>query len=298
MNIPERIIDAHHHLWDLDICHYPWLMEKGVKRFFGDPAPIQKNYLPPDFRQDFGDLPVRKSVHIQVGVDESDAINETVWLQNMAQQFDLPHAIVAFADLTASDLAKNLDAHGAANNLRGVRQIVGRSSAEDAKTGTSALLDNPVFRAGLILLGKNGLSFDLQLTPPLMERAAELFNSTPETPLALCHCGSLSDFSPEGVQQWGHGLHQLARHDNILCKISGFGMFDHNWSEDSIRDYVRRAIDIFGPGRVAFGSNFPVDKLYGSYGDVMGSYLEITADFSDSERDAMFHDNAAKFYRI
>ena len=47
-----QFIDAHHHLWDLNHCHYPWLMARGERRFFGDPTPIQKNYLPEDFLEE------------------------------------------------------------------------------------------------------------------------------------------------------------------------------------------------------------------------------------------------------
>lgn len=298
MTAPAQIIDAHHHLWDLSHCHYPWLMERGERRFFGNPEPIQKNYLTADFTADHGDLPIVKSVHIQVGVQEKDAIKETLWLQNVADKSGFPHAIVAFSDLTSPDLEAQLDAHGRAANLRGIRQIVGRSAEEDAKTSTSALLSDPPFAAGLKLLAKRKLSFDLQLTPPLMDAAARLFCSIPETPLALCHCGSPSDFSVEGIEQWQSGLKAFANHENMICKISGFGMFDHDWTVDTIRDHVLRVIDIFGPNRIAFGSNFPVDKLYASYGDVMGAYLKITEGFSDGERQAMFHDNAANFYRI
>ena len=67
---PLPIIDAHHHLWDLSVCHYPWLMARGKKRFFGDPTPIQKNYLPQDLRQDALGFDIVNSVHIQVGVAE------------------------------------------------------------------------------------------------------------------------------------------------------------------------------------------------------------------------------------
>ena len=298
MNSPARIIDAHHHLWDLSHCHYPWLMERGVKRFFGDPAPIQQDYLPVDFVADHDGLPISHSVHIQVGVSEEDAVKETLWLQDCSDQYGFPGAIVAFCDLTSPDFQEQLDAHNQAANLRGVRQIVGRSAEEDAKTGSSALLNDPKFAARVRALGKRGLSFDLQLTPPLMQAAAELFNRVPETPVALCHCGSLSDFSPDGLAQWRSGLEALSEHPNMICKISGFGMFDHDWTVDSIRDSVLRVIDIFGSDRVAFGSNFPVDKLYASYAETFGAYLKITEGFSESERQSMFHDVAEQFYRM
>lgn len=140
------IVDAHHHLWDLDACRHTWLAERGVVRFFGDPAPIQKNYHVSDLREDFGKLPIKKSVHIQVGVEVDDSINETDWLQRQADQFGLPTAIIPFCDLTSDTVEADLDAHLAHSAVRGVRQIIGRSAEEDRKTGTSALLGNQEFQ--------------------------------------------------------------------------------------------------------------------------------------------------------
>lgn len=293
-----EIFDAHHHLWDLEACHYPWLMEKGVKRFFGDPAPIQQNYLVSDFKSDFAQLPVKKSVHIQVGVSEEDALKETRWLQSCADEHGFPHAIIAFCDLAKPNVQATLESHQASPNLRGVRQIVGRDAKEDAKLGTNALLANPAFKASLKHLAERNLSFDLQLTPPLLSTAAKLFSELEDVPVALCHAGSLQDFSDEGIALWAEGLKRFAQVPNAICKISGWGMFQQNWSVDSIRGHVLRVIDVFGPNRIAFGSNFPVDKLSASYVDTIGAYLEITSGFSTAERCAMFRDVAATFYRI
>jgi predicted TIM-barrel fold metal-dependent hydrolase len=298
MKTPQRIVDAHHHLWDLKACHYPWLMARGVQRFFGDPTPIQTNYLPADFKADFAGLNVEKSVHIQVGVEETDSVKETLWLDEIAKTHGLPNAIVAFCDLTSPCLTDTLAAHGQSVRLRGVRQIVGRSSREDRLTGSARLLESPDFEAGLKTLARHGLSFDLQLVPNQMQRAAALFRRIPELRVALCHCGSLNDRSLQAVLEWEAGLRALSGLENLICKISGFGMYDHTWTAAGIRRFVLTAIDIFTPRRVAFGSNFPVDKLYASYGATMGAYIDITSDFSTSEREAMFAANAEAFYRI
>ena len=295
---PEKIIDAHHHLWDLSEMRHTWLAEKDVVRFFGDPAPIQKNYHVPDFKADIGDLPVVASVHIQCGVALDDSVKETEWVQAQSGAHGLANAIVAFCDLTKDDAQADLDAHQHFGNLRGVRQIVGRSAEEDAKLGTNALLEDKAFKHRLKTLVDQKLSFDLQLTPPLMKSAARLFKSVENVPLALCHAGSPGDFSKAGMKEWLGGLKDFAEHGNMICKLSGFGMFEHDWTLASIRGKVLRAIDIFGPQRIAFGSNFPVDKLHASYADTMGAYLTLTEDFSPGERDAMFHDTAAQFYRI
>ena len=298
MSLPERIVDAHHHLWDLSHCHYPWLMEKGVRRFFGDPAPIQKNYLAEDFRADIGDLPVVKSVHIQVGVTPEDAVKETAWLQATGEAHGFPHAIVAFTDLTAPDLEDQLDTHARHDRLRGVRQIVGRSAEEDRRTGTRGLLSDPAFLDGLRTLAARDLSFDLQLTPPLMQAMADLLEQVPDLKVALCHAGSPSDFSHEGLAEWHAGLARLACLPNLICKLSGFGMFQPNWSAETLRPLVLDAIGAFGPDRIAVGSNFPVDKLASRYDEVFAAFTTIMAEFTAEAREAMFAGCAERFYRI
>lgn len=292
------IVDAHHHLWDLNACRHTWLAERGVVRFFGDPAPIQKNYHVGDLKTDFGALPVKKSVHIQVGVEVDDSLTETAWLQRQSDQHGLPSAIIPFCDLTHDALSEALEAHAAHQDLRGVRQIIGRSAEEDRKTGTSELLNDPRFKSGLRILADKGLSFDLQLTPPLMKTAAAVFSDVPDLKIALCHCGSLSAFDPDSLSEWKKGLQALAQLPNLICKISGFGMFDHGWTQEGIAPIVHRVIEIFGPERCAFGSNFPVDKLYASYEETMGAYLNICEVYSPEERDAMFRTVAEDFYRI
>jgi predicted TIM-barrel fold metal-dependent hydrolase len=295
---PHKIIDAHHHLWDLDDIKHTWLAERGVTRFFGDPAPIQKNYFVPDFKTDHGDLPVVGSVHVQCGVALEHNVKETEFVQAQSESHGMANAIVAFCDLTQDAAQAELDQQQAFKNLRGIRQIVGRDAVEDAKLGTNALLENPKFKDGLKMLIPRGLSFDLQLTPPLLPAAAKLFKSIEDLPVAICHAGSLQDFSKAGMRDWEAGLKDFAEHGNMICKISGLGMFDHNWTVDSFRERVLRTIDVFGPSRIAFGSNFPVDKLYASYEDTFGAFITLTGGFSQSEQDDMFLNTAKDFYRI
>ena len=297
-SIPAKMIDAHHHLWNLDACAYPWLMEKGKKRFFGDPTQIQKNYLVADYKRDFSPLPIVNSVHVQVGVSPDDAVKETEWLQGRYDSEGYPGAIVAYADLTHADLQQTLMSHLNFENLRGFRQIIGRNSNEDARNNSNQLLESTLFRSGLEELAHQNLTFDLQLTPPLMVEASKVFKSVKGLPVAICHAGSLQDFSETGVRQWKGGLRGFAERENTICKISGFGMFTPRWSREAIKDYVLDAIDIFSPQRIAFGSNFPVDKLHVDYNSLFEAYLSITESFSDDERHQMFYGTAKAFYNI
>jgi len=293
-----QIVDAHHHLWDLDEVHYPWLMARGVKRFFGDPTPIRKNYLAADLRRDAGPLDLLGTVHVQVGTSPGQETAETRWLEATANREGLPSAIVAFCELQRDDLDAQLDAHARASRLRGVRQIVGRSADEDAKTGSGTLLDDPASVAGLGKLAARGLSFDLQLIPAQMLRCADILSRIPDLKVALCHCGSPWDQSVEGLSKWRRRLEVLAENPNVSCKISGLGMFDHDWSVNSIRPIVETCLDVFGVDRCMFGSNFPVDKLHASYTEVWSAYEQLTSSLGADERAGLFIENARAFYRF
>ncbi len=295
------IVDAHHHLWDLRACRYPWLMARGVRRFFGDPTPIQRDYLVADLRADADGLPLAKSVHVQVGAADEDVVAETRWLQRVADDPDsggLPQAIVAFCDLGAANAIDVLDAHRQSRNLRGVRQIVGRSDDEDALTGSGALLESRQFAANLRLLAERDLSFDLQLVPAQALRAARLIGHMPGLRVAVCHCGSPWDRSPEGLAAWRDGLRALAALPGVHCKLSGFGMFDPHWSEASIGPLIDDCVRIFGVQRCMFGSNFPVEKLARSYRELYGAYDRLTRPLGAAPHQDLLAANAERFYRI
>lgn len=288
------MIDAHHHLWDLNAVHYPWLMASGVARFFGDPTPIQRDYLLDEFRSDASAMGVKASVHIQVGAE--DGMAEAQWVQNVADAHpDWPMAQVVFCDLTAPNLDAELEAFQSLSTVRGVRQIVGRAPGEDATTGTSALLDDPRFADGLRAAGQRGLSFDLQLIPELMQKTARVLASAPETKVALCHAGSPHDRSPEGLAEWSRELRALSDLPQVTCKLSGLGMFDHSWTPDSIRPIIETCLEQFGPARCMFGSNFPVDSLYSDYATLFAAHRQIVPVDMHAQ---VFGSTAAAFYGL
>lgn len=287
-------IDAHHHLWDLSAVHYPWLMEAGATRFFGDPAPIRRDFLLRDLRADAGPRGIGASVHIQVGAQ--DPVAEAEWIQSVADENpDWEMAQVVFCDLTAPDLDARLAHFNTLSTVRGVRQIIGRAPGEDMASGTNALLDDPRFLDGLRQLPGYGLSFDLQLLPELMDRAAAVFAEAPDTGVALCHAGSPHDRSEKGLLRWAEALRCLSRQPHITCKLSGLGMFDHDWTTPGIAPIVDTCLDQFGPGRCMFGSNFPVDSLSSGYGDLIDAYEAL---IPDSHHGTVFSETAARFYRM
>jgi len=285
-------IDSHHHLWDLKAVHYPWLMEFGKPRFFGDPTPIQRDYLLEEHRAISQNHGFAASVHIQVGAE--DGLAEARWVDQVARENpDWPMVQVAFCDLTTSDRENQLDQFQALTSVVGMRQIVGRSPEEDAKNGTNALIADPAFRTGLQSLALRGLSFDLQLIPELMEPMGEVLAQVPDLQVVLCHAGSPYDRSSGGIAKWAAGLAHLSALPNVSCKLSGLGMFDHDWNAESVRPIADVVIDQFGPDRVMFGSNFPVCSLSSSFDDLVERHMAIVP---AEHHGKVFHDNAARFY--
>ena len=295
-----QIVDGHHHLWDLEAVDYPWLRARGVRRFFGDPTPIQRNYGVRELRADAAPAAVEilQSVHVQVGCAPGMELAETLWLDSVGTRDGLPTAIIAAVDLTRGDVGDLLAAHAVSPRLRGVRQIVGREPADDARTGCARVLEDPAFLQGLRTLAAHGLSFDLQLTVPLMERVADVLTQVPELPVALCHCGSPWDQTPAGLEVWRQGLNRLARLPRLVCKISGLSMFEPRWTTERFVNLAQTVLGIFGPERCLFGSNFPVDGLHRGYGEIVAATNVALQGFGAAASESVYRDTARRFYRL
>lgn len=293
------IIDPHHHLYDLEHHRYPWLQDGVQPIVFGDYSAIRKSYLIEDFLADCQNQNVVKSVHIDVGYDRTDPVGETRWLQSVADRHGYPHGIVGYADLGLPDVEAVLEGHSSFPNIRGIRHSL-NYHPDPVKTylDRPGITNEPAWRAGYALLRRYNLSFDLQIYYPQMEESYDLARSFPDTQVILDHTGMPVDRSPEDLADWRKAMGRLAEAPNIACKISGLGMCDWTWTAESIRPYVLDAIEIFGVDRCMFASNFPVDKLFSSYDALFGAFKTITESFSADERRKLFHDNAARFYRL
>ena len=261
------MIDAHHHLWDLSAVDYPWLKEKGKKRFFGDPTPIQRDYSIGEHIELAGAHGFKASVHIQLGA--ANALEEAKWVDKIAKQNpSWPMVQVAFCDLSLDECEHQLDELQKISSVVGVRQIIGRSPLEDTISGTNSLLESDAFKAGLQSISDRGLSFDLQIIPELSEQCAAVFSQFQDLRVILCHAGSPYNRSTKGIAAWAEDLKHLSNLENVSCKLSGLGMFEHNWTETSVKPIAKTVINQFGPKRVMFGSNFPVDSLSSSFDDL------------------------------
>lgn len=295
-----RIVDAHHHLWDLEKHYYPWLSPRPLPpAMAGDCLPIAKTYTVEHYLADAEGQNLVKSVHVEAGFDFAAPLAETEWLQGLADRHGFPHAIVAKAELQDPEAEALLAAHKEHANVRGIRHMVSwHEVPKNTFIDRPDLLTDSQWLAGFALLKKYDLSFDLQVYPPQMREAAALAKAHPDTSIILCHTGMPLDRDPDSLALWRDGIKALAAQPNVTVKITGLAMFDHDWTTESFRPYVLETIEAFGPERCMFGSNFPVDKLYSGFAAIYDAFKAITADFSRDEREALFAGNAERIYRI
>jgi predicted TIM-barrel fold metal-dependent hydrolase len=246
-------------------------------------------------------------MHLQAEVDHGiDPVRETAWLASLATDGGAPMVCVGYADLRSPDLDDVLDRHQEYPFFRGIRQHTWRPSASLQEPGASIhevlqanLLDDPAWVAALPRLTQRGLSFDALLLPYQLERAAKVFGDVPELVVVLEHVGVPYELNPAQHEVWRKGMYSFARQvPNSLLKASALTFVSANWSIEPIRSIVNEAIEIFGPDRCMFGSNFPVERKAISYSDLWSAFSDFTADLSQPEQDAMFVENAARAYRL
>lgn len=291
-----RVVDAHVHVLDLATGLYPGF-EKPSVSFIGDNTPICRSYLIDELLAE-GENAIEIAKVVSIEALPTDRLAETRYLQDLADRTEFPQAIVAGADLSLPDVERELEAQSAFGNVRGIRHILNVHPDPAYNYMSEDFLLNAAWRRNFSLLGRFGLSFDMQLYPHQMQDAAQLVAEHPGIQFVINHAGMFAERTLGGWRQWREGMRALAAFDNVAVKISGLGMLDHQWSVESFRPYVLEVLDAFGTRRSIFASNFPVDKLYASYADTWRAFAAIVADLSDDEKTALFAANAERIYRI
>jgi predicted TIM-barrel fold metal-dependent hydrolase len=287
-------IETHHHLWDRGRFHYDWLTDPGWpghNALLGDYKMIRTDIgLPWRFFKEFYGANVTKSVHVEAAYAGPDPVEETVWLDGVAKEFGMPNALVVFCDIEQDDGEAQLDRHLAASDLvRGVRI---RAHPDDP--------DTEAFKRGYKALGERNLSYELNASPGKLLSGRDVAAANPDVQVILGHAGFPVQRDDDYFRQWQSEISELAKVDHVAAKVSGFGMADNHWTIDSIRKWVLHMIEAFGPDRIMFGTNWPVDILYATYLEQTDAYRLILAEagFSREEQEAMLSKNAERFYRI
>jgi len=294
------IIDPHHHLWDLDKHSYTWIRgpEQVDVHIAGKLDPIRKNYLLSDYLNDAKNQTLEKSVHVQAECADG-GVAEAKWVQEIADEHGFPHGIVAHADLSSPDIEDTLKQLSNFQNVRGIRQLLNwHENPQYRFASRPDYLTDPNWQQGYSLLSHYGLHYELHCYHTQFKDAIPLIQAHPKIQVILNHSGCPIDRDEASTAAWKEATRELAKEKNVAVKISGLGMFDHNFTADSIRPYVLHLIDVFGVDRCMFASNFPVDKLLSDYDYLFNTFREVVKDVSASNQRKLFHDNAKKFYRL
>jgi len=292
-----EIIDAHHHIWrrrDL-----PWLDGPMQPRIFGPYEGIRRDYPISEFLADIAGTGITRSVYVQANWAKDRFEDEVAFVQHAADETGFPQGIVGYADFLVDDVRPQLDRLTKYRGMRGLRmQLQWHENPQYRFAAGPDIARNPVFQRNVGRLADYGWTFDLQVFSGQMEGAAELAASAPKVTFILQHAGMLEDLSPDGWARWRSGMRRLAAQPNIVSKLSALGTFIHKNDPDHIAAIVGATLEIFGPTRCLFGSNFPVEKLWTGYADLIAAYRGAIEPLGDDVARAAFHDTAARIYRL
>jgi predicted TIM-barrel fold metal-dependent hydrolase len=294
---PLAIVDAHQHFWNPDLNYHPWLCDEPPIPFrYGDYRPIRRPYLPPEYRADAAPYRVEKSVYVEAEWNPADPVGEMRYIDGLRREHGLPSVAVAQAWLDAADVSAVLEQQAAFSFVRSVRHKPRANRAPgDAAPGG---MTDARWRDGYARLARHGLRLDLQTPWWHLSEAARLATDFPDTQIVLNHTGLPADRSAEGIGGWKRAMRVLAACPNTAVKISGLGQPGRPWTVADQRDIVRTAIDLFGPARCMFASNFPVDSLCASFNTIFGGFRDIVRDLSEAEQGGLFRNNAIRIYAI
>jgi predicted TIM-barrel fold metal-dependent hydrolase len=309
------ICDAHHHLWERPPHGYlldDLLLDLGAGHNIVSTVAIECHYG------------YRKS-----GPEELWPVGEVEFLEAVAQQVAanpaitsrIAGAIVGHANLARGDaVAAVLEAHLAASptRFRGIRHST-TWDASDALRSEAAQgsLAEDNFCRGFAWLEKFGLSFDAWVYHPQLPEVAQLARRFPGITIIVNHIGAPLGVGPyagkrnEVFQEWSQGIAAIAACPNVAVKLGGVGSLrsGYDWHERAVKPssqelalalkpYFEHCIERFGVERCMFESNFPVEKSSNGYVNLWNAFKRITQHYSISERGALFHDTAARLYRI
>ncbi|MEL7463236.1 MAG: amidohydrolase family protein [Pseudomonadota bacterium] len=316
---PERrIIDPHHHLWERPDARYLF-HDLHADVTFGH------NVEATVYIQ-------CRSMHRAEGPEEMRPVGEVEFVVGAAAMADSGHygparicaGIVATCDLTlGAKVGPVLDALAAASGgrLRGIRQPVAviddPAILGSVVTPPPSLMTTEAMAEGVREMGRRGLVLDIWAFQTQLGEARLLAERAPETTIVIDHCGGVLGIGGyEGTREanfpkWRNDMAALAALPNVQVKLGGLAMHTLGWGfetrdvppgseelAETWRPYIEACIEMFGPERAMFESNFPVDKGMVSYSNCWNAFKRLAADRSEAEKAMLFRETAAKTYRL
>lgn len=271
-------IDAHHHLWDPGLRPYPW-MDDSVAR-------LRRPFLVDTLQEAAALTPVQRTVVVQ----SLSSAEETEWLRHIAATTEWIAGVVGWIDLTSptmtAELAESLDGKG---KLRGYRHQL--YTEEDP-----AWITRPIVNANLREVGAAGLSFDLLVDRRTSSAALEAVRANPDLMFVIDHAGNPGPADEHEI--WLADLRAMAGAGNVACKLSGLLTNAGRRNMREVRTVMDVVLDLFGVDKCLWGSDWPISLLAHDYASTFQTAFRWAEDFSESERDRIFRDNAVSVYKL
>jgi L-fuconolactonase len=279
-----RIVDAHHHLWDLAVRDQDWITGPEL-------APLRRSFTVAELEHEAAIAGVGASVLVQtVTVAE-----ETPEFLAIAAGSELVAGVVGWTDLTAPGVADTL---AELRELPGGQRLVGIRHQVQGEPDPDWLLRPDVLH-GLRAVAAAGLVYDLVILPHQLPTATAAAAALPELAFVLDHLGKPPIATGE-LRPWAEQLQELAALPNTAAKLSGLATEADwaHWTDADLRPFTDAALDAFGPERLMFGSDWPVCTLATDYAETLGTTRTLIAALGPAEQAAILADTATRVYGL
>jgi len=274
------LIDAHHHLWRYNTRDYGWMSN--------DMVALRQDYLLPELEQVARACGVTGTIAVQA----RQTLEETESLLQMAAANPLLQGVVGWVPLIAPDVAKDLDRFAADPHLKSVRHVL-----HDEPDDFYMLRDD--FNRGVSLLASRGLAYDILIFEKHLPQTLTFVDRHPNQIFIVDHIAKPKIRAGE-LSPWKENLAELARRDNVCCKISGMATEADwsGWTREQLRPCFDAALASFGPSRLMFGSDWPVLTLAGSYQHWVDTFRWFIVGLSPEEQEQICSGTARRAYQI
>ena len=273
------MIDAHQHYWNPARGDYGWMPKD-------DPV-LSRTYGPADLAPSLETTGVQKTIVVQA----APSIEETEYLLGIADVTPTVAGVVGWIDFEDEGQRFQLERLAKHPKFKGVRPMI-----QDIPDTDWMLRDDVQWAYEAI--ADLGLVFDALGFPQHIGNFLSVLAMHPKMTVVLDHC--LKPRIAEGeFDAWSEGMSALATETQAFCKLSGLMTeAGPDWTLDQLRPYTEHVLDCFGPGRVMWGSDWPVCRLRAEYTDWFEAASTLTSSLTSQEKSQVFGGTAAVAYGL
>ena len=276
-------IDSHVHLWRFEAEQYPWIST--------DMRSLKQDRLASDLRP----LMVDQGIDACVAIQAREKEEETGFLLDLARKNPWIKAVVGWVDLTRDDISQRLDRWAGADQLRGFRYVLQNNPQ------TPTLVSSAAFLSGVRLLQNRSLVYEILISADQLKVMHSFCRALDDHWLVLDHLGK-PDIRGRLLENWRRDVEPLARMPHVVCKLSGLvneatdtqGKFDG----EHIHEYLDVALELFGPDRIMFGTDWPVCTLVSSYAETTRIIERWSSKLSPAEQASLWSETGARVYGL